>query len=278
MLRESLSSIFASYTDNWFQGISDASAVITVAQGAAALALAGVAATYAVKNSRRLRQGIFGGHTAIVGETFYTKTGKINPATGNEFVRQKLRTDKAALDMELIFHKDIRQEMLAYLVAASKHCTSESPVVFSHLKKVVPKNKYERIHSVLTLAWRNYFSEYLNQGTGAERRVLGQREDFVEDIKLPLLVWEPSTHHKQFRVLFIPKRWLEENYFPQSKDLLVQKGADLYEYDPDHHHNDRLRTNKKIIAEIESDRRYWLDNFGVGFGTGEIITISPPSP
>lgn len=275
---DNLTSIFTKNAGGWLETLSAASVFVTLVQGVASVTVIGGGAYLAFKNSAALRRGIFGGHTAIVGETFYTPTGKTNPETGNEFVKQKLRTHKAALDMEGIFHQSLQRRMLKYITAASKHCTQDDPIVFNHLHKVIPAKDYAKMHNLFTLAWRNHFSEYLNGGTGAERRVPDGRFDFVEEVKLPLLVWEPSTNHKQFRVLFVPKKWVDGNCLPDSADMLVQKGAEHYELDASYHHHDRLKTNQAILAHINKDPQKWIDDFGVGFSTGKTVKVALPKP
>lgn len=231
----------------------------------AAVGFGGVLAHWRARKA--ILTGEFGKAAAILGETRYAPTGKINPATGKEFFEQQIRNYQSNLNLENIFHPLARKSIMRYINAASKHCTPDQPVVFQHLDKVVPAEELEKVRATISKDWINYFSEILNQKAHPEAAHLGPRDIAVEACKIPVLVYEPGANKKQYRILLIPLEMLEGDVLPAPEDTLISA----------EHHSRRLFTNLQVVKALKSEKPGGiLDRCRVFYATGEIRSVPLP--
>lgn len=227
--------------------------------------------------NRAIKRGELRGNMALIGETFYTPSGETNPATGEEWIDQTLRTRAEDFNLRHVFHPKVSRKLSKILGQAAKLCTPEEPIVFSHIAEVVDPKEFPAIKEMISKQWRNYFSARL-KGSDEDYYTLKNREYFEEDMLLPLLVHKESSEYSQFRTLYIPLSMLKPAALPKAANMRVETGYDIekrlstFEHNSAHEANQRLRTNEGIRRTILCDVEGWINDWGVKFPTGKILT------
>ena len=268
-----MDSLSAEFAKQAYDKVLEFGEVIQLVQ----LFLLGVAGPYtALLTKNRIEKGRLEGHNAIVGETLYAPSGEINRTTGEEYIDQRLRTYKSSLDLQQVFHPSVSKRLMKFLDKAAKLCTDERPIVFDHLKDVIPVREFPRAYEMITRQWKNYFSEYLNDAAHPQSLFLDRREAYEENTKIPFLVYEQSSTYKQYRVLLVPISVMETQALPRMENMRVEQGNEMV-HDPAHYLNDRLKTNLAIREELRNNFETWVDGFGVQVMTGKTKNIPVPA-
>lgn len=223
------------------------------------------------KAAKAIQKGRMDGHLAIFGETIYTPTGEINPATGLEFYDQKIRNYKS-INLEEIFHPKARKVIIKYLDKASRYCTQDEPIVFQHLHKVIHPKKFDQTWEVLRRQWVNFFSGLLNDSARPQSRTLKGREYFEEETKIPLLVKEQTAQQKQYRVLLVSLDQLAPEGLPLAQNTRIQRNGEFV-YDPGHYHMERLVTCWAMADAFNSEPHQRFRELQVNYATGNVKTV-----
>lgn len=213
---------------------------------------------------------------AIIGETIFSPSGEINPQTGREYFDQKLRNYKVRLELKDIFNPELSEVLVRYILHARKLCTEENPVVFSHLRDVIPAHQFERTLGILKTSWINFFSAMLIDIRDRYAAPAGDR-DVVQEIPVfPVLIYEPYASIRQFRILLLSECQLRRNSLPDFKDVRFPV-ADRFEHDPWHRQAGRLRTHEAIVIQLNKPGHEWLrDTFRIMIPTRQKVFVPPP--
>lgn len=223
-----------------------------------------------------LSKNIFPGTQATLSETLYQPTGEINPATGGEFFDQKIRTVNHAIDIGLIFHPSMREQVMGYLRKAAQKCEGEDIVVFQKLyaSKAFTKKGMQTTRERISRRWKNYFGELLNT-SHIEVRSRAPREKFIGQNVFLIMVNEKLSRTQQIRIFIIPGNWLSSNSIPPFADVRFENPDGSFSHDEHHAESIRWRSNQKIVEALKEDKRLFED-CRVEFYTGESLYVEPP--
>lgn len=243
------------------------------------------------KQLRAIEQGNFDGPEAVIGHTEYDFSGEENPVNGEEYIDQTLHTSKNAFDIGQFYNGSSRTVILKTLEKASKLCKKdpEKPSPFQHLDEALKGNKRAaRIKSEIIRGFVNGMSDILEDPDVFPERFeeYGGRGDFNPTdeggrarqeigVVYPVLVKEPDTPSTQYRVLMFTPEMLDDVVDYDPENVRIKKGPDLFERDPDHHHNDRLKTNQALARDIERNPDLW-NKFATDFSTGNYKAVPEP--
>ena len=221
--------------------------------------------------------GEMDGNKAIHTKTRYIPSGQINPKTSKEFYIQQIRNADDQIEMDEIFHPSVRIKFMKYLDEAKRYCTAEEPIVFQHLSKVIPPEKYEDTMERIITQWQGYFSKVYSDPSRLATEEFSEREVPVEKYVWPILVYEPGVTKKQERVLMLTEEQLDLANYPAPEDIMCEIGAREYVSDMGHKHMDRYRTNASVARSLQMEENLWIrNNFWVGVGTGEKRHVPEP--
>lgn len=221
-----------------------------------------------VKQKAAIETGEMDGDDAIMGHTRYMPMAT-NGENGLEVFYQKIRNQEARLNLRDIFHDSVRDRIMGFLKAAKEKCTPENPLVFAHLHEVVPDSEWKKVRELIATQWLTAFSGVLTDTPMVVRQQLnmGPREEAVEKMVYPVLVYEPGAEKKQERVLLI---YPDEN----GKPVLPLKEQVNFTWPT---HGDRHDTNAAIIKSMDDPFSSWIwERTGVGVPTGEVRVIPEP--
>jgi hypothetical protein len=251
--------------------------VLTLAFGATASGGAFVWASMKANNA--IRKGHYDGHEAVRYKTFYSPSGIINPATSREFYDQNIITLDNSVNLEEIFHKGARREILRYLDKAKKLCTLEEPIVFQHLPKVIPAKYREDILEQIDSQWGNYFSTNKNQEMaspveGGRKRKCNPRLREIMSYEIPVLYFDPDAKKKQYRIAMISAEQFETAFLPNPENLRIKIGFQRI-HDINHKHTRRLLIDNAIIRNLRKNPKL-VDFSMVEFETGEMRHVPEP--
>ena len=256
---------------------------VMVADTVSALITAGVTATAVHWMSKRrarkqMMDGNFKNDHAVFGFTLYKPSGIINPDTGQEFLDQSMRTRYGNIELEKIFQPPHTITLMETILAASKHCTDECPVVFAHLGKVIKnKRELELTQRAIGQYWVNHFATLMAHDTDGMADRLDQRSLPIERGYIPVLTYEPSAETRKFRILRFRAEDVVNNNLPDPANVRVEVTPGHYVRDDVHHYMQRLATNKAIHDYLNSDEGRWLMNTTtVLVPTGKYKKIAAP--
>lgn len=223
-----------------------------------------------------LSKNIFPGTQATLSETLYQPTGEINPETGNEFFDQKIRTINHAIDIGLIFHPSMRDQVMGYLRKAAQKCEGEDIVVFQKLykSKAFTKKGMQSTRERIARRWKNYFGELLNT-SHIEVRSRSPREKYIGQNVFPVMVNEKLSRTKQIRIFLVPGNWLSDNPMPAFEDVRFENPDGTFSHDDNHVEAIRWHSNQTIVEALKSDKRLFED-CRVEYFTGESVYVQPP--
>ncbi len=223
-----------------------------------------------------LSKNIFPGTQATLSETLYQPTGKINPATGREFFDQKIRTINHAIDIGLIFHPSMRDQVMGYLRKAAQKCEDEDIIVFQKLYKSrsFTKKGMQNTREKIARRWKNYFGELLNT-SHIEVRSRAPREKFIGQNVFLVMVNEKLSRTKQIRIFIVPGNWLSDNPMPPFEDVRFENADGSFSHDEHHGESIRWKSNMKIVEALKNDNRLFED-CRVEFYTGDSVYVEPP--
>ena len=228
-----------------------------------------------------IHTGVFHEKTINIGQTIYTKTGEINPATGREWVTQQLITLNDKFTFQGAFHGPVGRSLGNKLAKAAKITTAEERLVLDNLKKVVGEKEFEKIDGMIASHWKGHFSTRLNDGMPPQ--MLGDHDSLPYKLWFAVPVVEKTHHGESPKILYVPPSFLKEGCLPHPDDLMVETGIDdegkpIFEYKPDHPDAGRLTTNLTIAARINEDPAYWRSKWLIkDFDVPKARVIETPS-
>lgn len=191
------------------------------------------------------------GHTAKVIEVLYLPTKVDNKNTGKLMRIQNVDLIFSSLDLEEMFNPKIMGTIYQYFDAALKKCSRERPVVFEHLKDVIPSDKYDTTMKIITEEWRNHFSETMRDpGDRLKGRSLAYNESPEQHIIIPVLTYDPDDEIKQFRVIMMHPEQFKEGYFPDPEDIFVRDENGEFIQDIERKRTKRLDMHKNIARTL----------------------------
>ena len=254
-----------------------------------AVALMGYQAVSKRKAMKALQKGSLTGSTAVLGYTTYSVSGKINTDNGDEFLDQDLVTIDT-IDIGQFYHPKIRKVIIDTLNRAAKLCTDEEPSPFQHLSKVLKGNdsKKTRVMDEIKRGWINGFSRLMQdpdffplrfgteQPTDTVFDSAPERQRPEKNSLFPILIWEPSSYRKQYRVLLFTEDMIKQTLDVEPENVRVHVGGGRYIKDPENHLNVRVATNKALANHVTSNREFWEDNFAPLFETGRFKHVPTP--
>ena len=264
---------------NLFEHVAQLIIAHSITEGLIAFAVGYAMATTLQRRTRKaLQQGDFKDDNALFADTTYSPSGIINPATGNEFMDQRIRAIDHDLELEKIFPPSHSKVFMEYIMKASKHCTKENPIVFDHLDKVIKKpEQLAKVKNFMSQRWINYFSKALGGQTERatnrpDGRLVPEEREF-----LPLLVFEPDVPIQRFRVFLMTPEDLDIKNLPNLEDIRVEINNQMI-HDPKSYYNDRLTSYRNIAKRLSSEDAQWIKNkFMTKIPTGNLDVIPEPA-
>jgi len=227
------------------------------------------------RTRKAILQGDFEDDHAVFGDTSFYPSGEMRPESDQEWVNLTMRTF-GNIELEKIFEGKHKIALMEYILKASKFCSAENPVVFSHLDKVIKDPvELESTKRAISQYWVNYFSSLMG---GNFERVKNPQQDRhvpVERPLIPVLTMEYDSSVKKFRIFLLDMEQLAS--LPDPDNVRVEVD-DQFVRDPDHHYMQRLRSYILIREILESDEGKWIPKYTtVREPTGEMRMIPPPA-
>lgn len=213
------------------------------------------------KNAKAaILKGRLEGTRAILSETIYRPTGKINPVTKQEFFEQHIRNPQE-IDLLDLFPSEVSDELLGYIDAASEYCTKDYPCVFHHLTKVVPKTEWPHVKNMISTQWITYFS---GQFTNLSNFVSVPQNQKISTLNnenriLPILVWEDGVRKEQYRVLLFDQDALENIARIDRANVMTHEGK----YNQQDPRMARVDTNKAVLETLRNPLHSWISDLVV---------------
>lgn len=127
--------------------------------------------------------------------------------------------------------------------AAQLAYKSDDPIIFNHLKEVIPSEDYDSVMYDICADMRIYFGPLLE----------GQQDKYGEKA-YPVLVAEKSAHRKQIRIFITKENQVDVNTLPTQDKLLLEVGPNEFEQDPRHDNNAHLATRKRIAEQLTANQ------------------------
>ncbi len=218
-----------------------------------------------------LKKGKRDGHYASVGETIYGRSHEINPLTGHEYVDQMLRTKEHMINLEEIFHPSVRKKLMKYIDKAKDLCTEDEPFVFKHLIEVVKPEDQDKVFYEMGRGWVGFFAARLNKHDHLES-LMPDDERMIYETVFPALVYEKTAAVQQYRVLYMPLKMLDVDYYQSPLDLRLERGGKFVSNLSDTQ-NLRMHTNRSVAETINQSRDRWMRYFSVQVATGKTVKI-----
>lgn len=214
------------------------------------------------------------GSEATITETHYVPTGEINPETEKEFLRQKIRAVHSKLKLSSVFNDLYGQQVLEYFEKALPYCTTEEPVVFQHLHKVIPPEIFEEVFKKISSNWKSKFGSLYGKGTKYSIGALDERQKYEERNAWAFLVYEKGETAKQFRIIVIHENQKDECTLPAPENIQYQVGTEFVT-DPNHGQAERIKIHQALCRALAGDKKLH-DAFCFSYATGKIVHVPLP--
>lgn len=248
--------------------------------------------TYAAHEARVahiLHSGKYRGPSAVIQTTWYdpavsknADTGAcellINPATGNNFRDQKIRTEEVPFDLTAMFNKDIANRLVKYFKKATDLATYNFPIVYTHLEAVLPDKDKRRIHELIKNSVQNYVSGLYRDTEKFLAEDLAPNEMFETRKILPLLIREEGAAGPQLRMLLL--RLNEDNSIdlPDPCDVRYLMSDGSYKEGEGSLETDRFKAMQIIKRTLDFPAsRVPLMEYAVEIPTGRKISFPAPA-
>lgn len=212
-------------------------------------------------------------------ETFYWPKFQMVDGEPALFWDQQIIGVGKTIMLKDVFIDEHDAQILDYFLKAFEKCTPDEPIVFLHLKKVIPEKHFDAVMDAIGKQWQNYFSAHFNVKEKMPNHERGSMQRPVMRLIFPLLTFQGEQEKTLSRIVII-----YDEFTKAANDINIDRvrfdcGAGCYEdYDPDNPHpqSSRFTMNQKIADILNSPDNEWLKRrFGIQVPTGELITVTP---
>ena len=218
------------------------------------------------------------GNKIYATETFLCPTGKINPETGNEFYDLRIRSQTKSFQLTDIFSDTVENRIFEYFNEAAQHCNTDHPLVFEHLKHVVPDELWNELWPKIISPWKQSFGANFWSNGQIHGGMLLDRQVAEEKNAMALLVCEEDSGFKEMRVIYLHPKYLDVKNLPDAADIRFQSENGDYIYDSEHTHMERWRIHRSIAKILNAQDTEWIGQASTfSYPTGKILDIPQPT-
>jgi hypothetical protein len=222
-----------------------------------------------------LKKGV-DSESVVESETFYQPSGKINPATGKEFVDQVIHT-QSTYNLSHVFAEATlnRDKLIKIVKKAAKLCDEKDPIVWSHLHEAMQKkspvyslmpgwlgerfghyseDRRKMIINEMARCVRNFRSEQL---TSSQLRTTqidpAKREKVVWKTDRSVLIFQEGAGADVFTSIRIPDGLLNYELPEKADTRFVYDDPDNPVIDEDSHLYERANAMRAIQRTVKED-------------------------
>lgn len=177
------------------------------------------------QETKAIREEDYKSVTASVIQLAYIDTHQNIDETKFNYILQ-WQTRLGRIDITAPFDDKIKTKIAEYLDLAIAECTHENPVVFNHLKKVVPTDDYPKVRDAIRNYWRIHFSFEI--GKASEYPIFAELDLDIgyEPVKrpfVPTLVYDPDSTVKELRVLWLSEKQVDNAPYVNKRHVVVER-------------------------------------------------------
>jgi hypothetical protein len=209
-----------------------------------------------------LKRQDYKSHKASVIQLAYLPANQ-NIPNGSHPIMLQWQHRLGLVDVEAVFPDEIRAKASEYIAQAVDKCTHENPLVFHHLKTVVPEEEYPVMRDAIRNFWRLQFSAEMSRGNNGPLYANLQLEKGHEPEKemyVAALVYDPDSSVKQLRVLWLSEEQVQNSNRIHKRHVVIESPNALTVNDkPDLKNNElqwvdlfnntlvQLRNNEEVV-------------------------------
>lgn len=201
-----------------------------------------------VRSKKMLQTGAQSEQSVTIDETRYTKTRDPIPSKLNSFfVNQDIINYDSEVPMSALLPNDVQQRIMYFLGKARKLCTIQNPLIYEHLRHVVPSDEYNNVINTLNRGIVRYLSGKHNR-PGSEQNRLAL---------LPVMIGEPYDSPNSFRIILLREDQIQFHSLPKPESLrypVFEKFQKYFVTDAQHPHADRIDLHRGISVGLANPR------------------------
>lgn len=165
--------------------------------------------------------------------------------TPEYFFEQKIRSavPGGSINLREIFKTHTDTHVSYIHQAAQLAYKSDDPIIFNHLRAVIPPELYKSVMYDICVDMKSYFGPLLK----------GQQDTYGE-FAYPILVAERSAQRKQIRIFITAEDQIDVDALPTQDKLLLEVGPREFERKPEHDNNAHLATRRHIAEQLTANQ------------------------
>lgn len=289
----------------WGQFVHTVEYAITLqtAHGMLAFVSAIVGGVVAHAIPRALKRGV-DSESVVESETYYQPSGKINPATGREFVDQVIHTQSTYNLSHVFAEATLNRHMLTKIVKkAAKRCTDNNPVVWAHLHEAMDKksgiysllpgwlgekfghfseDRRKVIINEMARCVRNFRSEQLTSADTRLRHIdPAKREKIVWKRDMSVLIFQEGAGADVFTSIRLPEELLTYQLPLKEDTRFLYDDPDNAVIDEDSHLYERVNAMKsiqRVVTEDLASDNPVVAKFFVRYPSPEVAVVPAAAP